>query len=93
MIPSQRRNEMASRKLAQQRVLRIMQEQSWAGFDRERTPTNGGSSARKEVTWDGKPRQLISRRIVHSDAIAHSAMCLGRNLAQICDQPPTRVNV
>jgi len=33
---------MASRKLAQQRVLRIMQEQSWVGFDRERTPATAG---------------------------------------------------
>jgi hypothetical protein len=41
MTPAQIRNQMASRKLAQQRVLRIMQLQSTVPCDKEQVPTNG----------------------------------------------------
>ena len=45
MTPVERRNQMASRKLAQQRVLRIMQLQSTAPCDKDHDPSNGRKKA------------------------------------------------
>ena len=76
MTPAQRRNQMACRKLAQQRVLRIMQLQSTAPCDKGRI---GSNRSNQDVIR--RTREFPSRSEGYGPAKMAAHERLSRNLA------------